>query len=91
MRLVDIDAVLDLFGIGDSDIYAKGTINDAVYDGTLKIYTQSKVGEWVKNGNKFICPFCGNGFTTNSDEVIKAHKYCYYCGAKIEDKNGTVN
>lgn len=37
-RCVDIDDVLDLFGIEDEDIYAKGTIEDALYDGTLKVY-----------------------------------------------------
>ena len=35
-RYVDIDAVLNLFGIEDEDLYAIGTIKDALYDGTIK-------------------------------------------------------
>lgn len=50
-----------------------------------------KMAKWVKNGNKFICPFCGTSFTTASEEVRSAHKYCYYCGAKMEGTNGTAN
>lgn len=37
-RCVDIDDVLDLFGIRYEDIYAKWTIENALYDGTLKVY-----------------------------------------------------
>ena len=35
-RLVDVDNVLDLFGCSDRDIYGKYTIEDALYDGSLK-------------------------------------------------------
>ena len=45
---------------------------------------EPKTGKWIKNGNKCVCPFCGTGFTTASEEVRAAHKYGYYCGAKME-------
>lgn len=37
-RYVDIDDVLNLFGVKDEDIYAQETIEDALYNGTLKVY-----------------------------------------------------
>lgn len=88
MRLVDIDAVLDLFGIGDSDIYAKGTINDAVYDGTLKIYTQRKIGKWLYRigwgGAGWICSECGER-TVSAVMGKPRYIYCPICGAKMGD------
>lgn len=41
-NLVDIDDVLDLFGIGDDDLYAIHTIEDALHDGTLKLLNEQK-------------------------------------------------
>lgn len=49
-RYVDIDDVLDLFRIEDEDIYTKRTIEDALYDGTLKVYKQPSAeqqGQWI--------------------------------------------
>ena len=34
--IVDIDSVIDLFECSDEDLYARGTIEDAIYDGKLK-------------------------------------------------------
>jgi len=46
--IVDTDDVLDLFGASDEDIYAKGTIEDAIYDGTLKpAEPERKTGRWI--------------------------------------------
>lgn len=66
---------------GFSDTYDKACII-----GVLKELPPAppKIGKWIKNGNKYTCPFCGTGFTTVSEEVRSAHKYCYYCGAKME-------
>ena len=34
--IVDLNDVLNLFGISDRDLYAKGVIEDALYDGSLE-------------------------------------------------------
>lgn len=35
-RLIDADETLNLFGIGDDDLYAIHTIEDAIYNGSLR-------------------------------------------------------
>lgn len=92
-RFVDIDEVLDLFGISDRDIYAKETIEDALYDGTLKIYdpqSAERHGRWVKKyrGN-YLCSVCGAWYRTTDDygNIIDGEmtaNYCESCGAKME-------
>ena len=43
-----------------------------------------KIGKWIHKGNRHTCPFCETSFTSNSAEVKNAHRYCYYCGARLE-------
>lgn len=92
-RLIDADALAELLKREAEHHEADGLLErsygvlDAYMD-VLQAPTvhpeQSKIGEWIKNSNKYTCPFCGTGFTTASEEVRSAHKYCYYCGAKME-------
>lgn len=86
-RCVNIDDVLDLFGISDRDIYAKGTIEDALYDGMLKIYelpSAERRGQWediehAPNGLLYVtCSVCGKR------QTVEFTSYCGNCGAKME-------
>lgn len=46
--IVDTDDILDLFGASDEDIYAKRTIEDAIYDGTLhQVEPEPKQRWWI--------------------------------------------
>lgn len=85
-RYVDIDDVLDLFGIEDEDLYATGTINDALYDGTLKVYklpSTKRLGQWENvehapdNLLYATCSVCGKR------QTIEYTNYCGNCGAKM--------
>lgn len=85
-RYVDIDDVLDLFRIEDEDIYAKGTIEDALYDGTLKVYKQpstERLGQWediehAPNGLLYVtCSVCGKR------QTVEFTSYCPNCGADM--------
>lgn len=89
-RYVDIDDVLDLFGIDDEDIYAKGTIEDALYDGMLKVYKQpstERLGQWkdiehAPNGLLYVtCSICGKR------QTVEFTSYCGNCGAKMDLEN----
>lgn len=91
-RCVDIDDVLDLFGIEDRDIYAKGTIEDALYDGTLKVYklpSAERHGRWIDvehaPDNLFYatCSVCGDR------QTIEVANYCPMCGASMEGSEWT--
>lgn len=90
MKYVKIDDVLDLFGIDDRDIYARGTIEDALYDGTLPSYDQTlfntdtppiKHGHWIskfENGKvNTYCSVCGN-------ITYGLYHYCPDCGVKMD-------
>lgn len=88
-RFVDIDEVLDLFGISDRDIYANGTIEDALYDGTLKVYKQpstERLGQWediehAPNGLLYVtCSVCGKR------QTVEFTSYCPNCGADMRGK-----
>ena len=73
--IVDTDDVLDLFGIDDRDIYAKGTIEDAIYDGTLKpTEPEHKTGLWIDDD----CSECGQYVFRGA-----VRNYCPNCGAKM--------
>lgn len=49
------------------------------------VYSEpQKIGKWIHKGNRHTCPFCETSFTSNSAEVKNAHRYCYYCGARLE-------
>ena len=82
--LIDLDALLDIFGARDRDIYAKETIQEAIYDGTLDVYisTESrKMGRWIANGDPLMLT-CGNcGYS-----VMRYNNtpFCPNCGAKME-------
>ena len=87
-RYVDIDDVLDLFEIEDEDLYAKGTIEDALYDGTLKVYelpSAERHGRWIIylvspwDGEDVKCSVCGEkGCAPYWD-------YCPHCGSQMVD------
>ena len=98
-QCVDIDEVLDLFGISDRDIYAKETIEDALYDGTLKIYdppSAERRGRWNVRYNpgtgwyRITCSECGEDVTSTAPcigflpDVKVIWDYCPYCGAEME-------
>lgn len=91
MKFVKVDDVLDLFGISDRDIYARGTIEDSLYDGTLPSYDSIdtlpvKHGRWTK---------CADIYSDGDYECSECHKrewydtnYCPNCGARMEgEKN----
>lgn len=89
-RYVDIDDVLDLFGIDDEDIYAKGTIEDALYDGTLKVYKLPSVerhGKWIdpEDSTCYKCSVCGE-YATQEYGLTEPifWRYCPNCGARME-------
>lgn len=90
--IVDTDDVLALFGISDRDIYARGTIEDAIYDGILKpAELEIKTGRWEFIGdNLFQCSCCGAIYTTqqldnlrqkSGDEMYFAD-FCPNCGER---------
>ena len=82
--LIDLDALLDIFGTRDRDIYAKETIQEAIYDGTLDVYISTeprKMGRWIANGDPLMLT-CGNcGYS-----VMRYNNtpFCPNCGAKME-------
>ena len=76
-RYVDIDDVLNLFGVRDEDIYAQETIEDALYNGTLKVYklpSTERHGKWID----LHCSVCGKIGWMDEDN------YCPNCGAKMD-------
>lgn len=83
MKFVKVDDVLDLFGIEDRDIYARGTIEDALYDGTLPSVDTPpvKYGHWIskfENGKvNTYCSACGS-------ITYGLYHYCPDCGAKMD-------
>ena len=85
--IVDTDDVLALFGASDRDIYAMGTIEDAIYDGTLKpAETERKTGRWIKvNGNTAInCSACYHcSWSLSFEDTVKEFSFCPNCGAKM--------
>lgn len=88
-RYVDVDDVLNLFGISDRDIYAQGTIEDALYDGTLKVYklpSAERRGRWVYDEwIGWCCSECGNQapfWCISAAQNLT--DYCPNCGAKME-------
>ena len=86
-QYVDIDDVLNLFGISDRDIYAQGTIEDALYDGILEVYElppTERLGQWkdiehAPDGLLYAtCSVCGKR------QTIEATNYCGNCGVRME-------
>ena len=86
-RYVNIDDVLNLFGISDRDIYAQGTIEDALYDGTLEVYelpSTERLGQWeniehAPDGLMYVtCSVCGKR------QTVEFMSYCGNCGTKME-------
>lgn len=86
-QCVDIDDVLNLFGVEDEDLYATGTIEDALYDGALKIYelpSAERRGQWKD------IPFTARWICSNCDYISEfaSFKYCPDCGARMDlEKN----
>ena len=83
-NLVDIDDVLDLFGCSDDDIFAKGVIRDAVYEGKLKITgTLNTTGNQVHlcDSCKYTYPECPNdanvifGDGKGNDNICACSRY----------------
>ena len=83
-RYVDIDNVINLFGISDSDIDAKWTIENALYDGSLSLADVEPVkhGHWIskfENGEvNTYCSACGN-------ITYGLYRYCPDCGARMDE------
>ena len=40
--------------------------------------------DYVPSHTKYTCSVCGNTMLTNS-EYVKKHKYCFACGAKMDE------
>lgn len=86
--IVDTDDVLALFGASDRDIYAKGTIEDAIYDGTLKpAEIERKTGYWIYDDNDWSsvrgkCSVCGWKAHVYEDDVV-GMDYCPNCGSRL--------
>lgn len=86
--IVDTDDVLALFGASDRDIYAKGTIEDAIYDGTLKpAETERKTGRWIKTarwGRVYYCDQCRNYLDFDGVNAGRGStNFCPNCGADM--------
>ena len=88
-RYIDIDDVLELFGIEDEDLYATRTIEDALYDGTLKVYklpSTERLGKWkdiehAPDSLMYVtCSVCGKR------QTVEFTSYCGNCGAKFRDE-----
>ena len=83
-RLVDIDDITKLFGIKDSDIYALGVIEDALYDGSLPTIELNNIQAYwliyeIANTEEeqpiaWECSNCG-------EVVDTKYNYCPNCGA----------
>lgn len=87
--IVDTDDVLALFGASDEDIYATGTIEDAIYDGTLKpAELEIKTGRWICGDTglmvtEYKCSECGRTVRDDTGyDVYLDYPYCH-CGAKM--------
>ena len=97
--IVDTDDVLALFGASDRDIYAKGIIEDAIYDGTLKpAETERKTGRWIYEERKRLVDETDDGPVYRTEKwwscsecgYAKGYQisnpssnYCENCGAKM--------
>lgn len=84
-RIVDVDEVLSLFGIEDEDFYAKGTIEDALYDGSLKVIEPRKTGTWIKVDKGHgeytaVCSACGDEWAWS---YVKLFSHCPNCGLQM--------
>ena len=92
-RLADVDEVLDLFGVSDSDIYARTTIEDAVLSGDVETYTKAeppKIGKWVEDVAYYDedgCP-CIITRCNQCGEPNPVSNFCPNCGAKMEGSDG---
>lgn len=93
MGLVNIDNVINLFGVSDMDIYAKGIIEDALCDGTLKIIElERKKGKWIATHETnllshpdsitYVCSECGyKSYTLFGMPSVT--NFCPNCGADM--------
>jgi hypothetical protein len=92
--IVDTDDVLALFGASDRDIYAMGTIEDAIYDGTLKpAETDRKTGRWIYGEDDvamcdgYHCSECGFfvpwDYKRKFIDFIKDYNFCPNCGSQM--------
>lgn len=57
-------------------------------------------GKWIKQKYEdtdgsaidgWECSVCGEGVVWRSDDDINLEKYCYHCGAKMDEVNDEVN
>lgn len=75
--IVDTDDILDLFGISDKDIYAKETIEDAIYDGTLhQVEPERERGKWIDGYRRQTCSAC-------RQKGYRSWNFCPNCGADM--------
>lgn len=85
-KLVNIDDIIKLFGIEDSDLYALGTIEDALYDGSLPTIELNHIQAYwliyeIANTEEeqpiaWECSNCG-------EVVDTKYNYCPNCGADM--------
>ena len=87
--IVNTDDVLDLFGTSDEDFYAKGTIEDAIYDGTLHpVEPERNKGKWIispddSEGMCSICQYKIYGKPYYDQYMIAPYSFCPNCGADL--------
>lgn len=89
-RLAYVDDIINLFGIEDCDIYAKGVIEDALYDGSLSTITLNNVhAKWliyeVANieEEQPVAWEC-----SNCEEIVDVkYNFCPNCGADMRGIN----
>lgn len=94
MNLVNVNDVLNLFGIEDEDIYATRTIEDAIYNGTLSIVEAEPIrhGHWIWNEDEWNhqCSVCKERFDYSKtyelfDHGFQMAEYCPCCGARMDE------
>ena len=90
-KLVYIDDILDLFLISDEDLYAKGVIEDAIYNKEIPTMSGEiflKVSaHWIKDDTG--AEYCSNCHEYPYDDgeyhITNWHSnYCPNCGAKMD-------
>lgn len=100
MRLIDKDALADniavLFERNQTliDEWLMDCVEDEITDAPTIDAEPVRHGRWIKQKcedtegttiDGWECSVCGEGFVWRTEEDINLEKYCYNCGAKMED------